>query len=212
MGSYGRSFEWRATPVEQARYARARVVGDPVPIGAPVTMGPPLQADYTDALSARLTTGEQSFLVGSGVAVFEWIDFHRLDPALATHSDRDIIPVGVLCQVVADPSTKLVFKNYGPRFAGTTRFRRTMVAGLGATTTLDVGGYLTPGVGTDNLGYWTPTADAAHAWLTITRVDLARGEIEAVANTAVAEEPGPRPGLYPAVGLYPAPTLYPEAG
>lgn len=212
MGSYGRSFEWRATPVEQARYARARVVGGSVPIGAPVTMGPPLQAEYTDALSVRLTKGEQPFIVGSGVVVYEWIDYHRLDPQTSTPSDRDTVPDGGLCQVIADTSTKLIFKNYGNRFAGRTPFNRVMVAGLGGTTNLAVGAYLTPGSGTDALGYWTPTADAAHAWLTVTRVDLARGEVEAVGNSTVAEEPAPRPGLYPAVDLYPASTLYPEAG
>jgi hypothetical protein len=211
MGSYGRSFEWRATPVEQARYARARVVG-PVPIGAPVTLGPPLQADFTDALSARLTTGEQEFLVGSGVVVYEWIDYHRLDPQIATLSDRDTVPDGVLCQVISDTSTKLIFKNYGPVFAGRSRFNRIMVAGVGGATNLAVGDYLTPGSGNDTFGYWTPTVDVAHAWLTVTRVDLARGEVEAVGTSPVAEEPAPRAGLYPAVDLYPAVTLYPEAG
>jgi hypothetical protein len=54
-----------------------------------------------------------------------------------------------------------------------------MVAGLGATPTLQVGDYLTPGTGNDSAGYWAETASAANAWLVVTLVDSARQEVEA---------------------------------
>jgi hypothetical protein len=57
-----------------------------------------------------------------------------------------------------------------------------MVAGLGATPTVAIGDYLTPGAGDDVSGYWAETATAANGWLVVTKVDADRGELEARLN------------------------------
>jgi hypothetical protein len=57
-----------------------------------------------------------------------------------------------------------------------------MVAGVAATSTVEVGEYLTVGVGTDDDGYWAVTTDADEAWLVVTHVDGSTGLCEAILN------------------------------
>jgi hypothetical protein len=57
-----------------------------------------------------------------------------------------------------------------------------MVAGLGATPTVAVGDYLTPGTGNGTAGYWAETATEANAWLIVTAVNASTGEVEARVN------------------------------
>jgi hypothetical protein len=48
-----------------------------------------------------------------------------------------------------------------------------------APTALDLGTFLEPGPGADATGYWQATATAADAWLVVSNVNVARGEVEA---------------------------------
>jgi len=185
MGSYGRNFEFRITPTEEQRHGRVLFNGNnPVPIGVPLVIAPGATPDpaWTDALPATLATGAQPFNHGlCGIGVYEHIDLNGYDTALYGYSDIDLIPVKRLVQLTCGPNTKVVFTNTTTHtFMGVRTYQgRMMVAGMGATPTVAVGDYLTPGTGTDAAGYWAETASAANAWLRVTNVDAARAMVEA---------------------------------
>lgn len=187
MGTYGRNFDFRTPPVGRERGARFVLeAGADIPIGAPVVAAanpPETVSDFTDAIEMQLATTAQPPVKGiSGIAVYEWIHLDQLDPQYYTYSDRDVVPAGKLFQVVSGPGIKVVFTNtedreflHGRDYAG-----RLMVAGAGATPTVAVGELLTPGVGTDEDGYWAETGTASNGWLRVTNVDTDRGDVEAV--------------------------------
>ena len=185
MGSYGRNVEFRVTPLEMQR--RGRIVldeGSDVPIGAPflIADGATPDVEFSDALPAGLATGAQPPRRGmTGIGIYEWIDFNQLDQNWVTYSDRDVIPNRKLFQLVSGPGVKVVFRNTDDRtFLGTRDYQgRIMVAGMGATPTVAVGDYLTPGTGDDASGYWAGTSTAANGWLRVTNVDALRQEVEA---------------------------------
>lgn len=185
MGSYGRNFDFRIVPEEEAR--RGRIYLDPT--GADVPMGAPLlvadastpSMEFTGALPAKLATGAQVYKRGfTGIGVYEYIDYNQLDPLYVTYSDRDLMPAGRLVQLVTGPNVKVVFRNTVDRqFVTKRNYKgRMMVAGMGATPTVKVGDTLSPGTGTDAAGYWAASG-AVNAWLLVTRVDAARQEVEA---------------------------------
>ena len=188
MGSYGRNFDFRVTPPEEAR--RGRVVldeGSAVPIGVPLVIANDAtpSVEFTDALPATLATGAQAPRRGfAGIGVYEHLDFNQVDPQYTTFSDIDTIPNGKLFQLVSGPNVKVVFRNTADRTFLTTRdyAGRIMVAGMGATPTVGIGDYLTPGTGDDDNGYWAVTGSAANAWLIVTNVDALRQEVEAEFN------------------------------
>lgn len=186
MSSYGRNFEFRVTPTEQQR--RGRVVlsnsGTDVPIGAPLRIADDATPDtgFTDALPAALATTAQDFKRGfCGIGIYEHIDYNQLDPVYTTYSDRDTMPDGRLVQLISGPSVKVVLRNTEDRtFANTRSYSgRVMVAGMGATPTVGVGDWLTPSTGNDTAGYWEATATESEAWMVVTKVDVARQEVEA---------------------------------
>jgi hypothetical protein len=185
MGSYGRNFEFRITPTEQQRRGRIVLAGaDPVVIGAPLVIaaGATPSTDFTKALPASLATTAQPFKRGfTGIGIYEHLDYNQFDPEWVMYSDRDTMPTGKLVQLIIGPNVKVVFRNTADRsFMGTRDYQgRVMVAGLGATPTVAVGDYLTPGTGNDTAGYWAETGSAANAWLVVTNVDAARQEVEA---------------------------------
>lgn len=184
--SYGRNFEFRVPPQSGqrgARYALHPDVAD-LPIGAPVTL------EGTDDGSGRnyvegASDGAAPASGAQGIAVYEHgpAAFAGDDPWLTTYSDKDKVPDGASVQVVSGDTVKVVLRNTEDRtFLESRDYEgRTMVAGLGATPTLAVGNYLEPyGSGaSDTNGYWKETATRANAWLVITSVDSARGEVEA---------------------------------
>jgi hypothetical protein len=185
MASYGRNFHTRVSPYPQQRKGRYQnTQGAAIPIGTPVVVanGATPNHGLTDVLPATLATGAQAPKRGfAGIAIYEWIDMNGTDPELDTFSDRDTIPDGELFQVISGPNVKVVFTNTTARsFMGLRDYTgRLMVAGLGATPTVAIGDYLTPGTGNDSAGYWAETASAANAWLVVTNVDAARQEVEA---------------------------------
>lgn len=184
--SYGRNFEFRVPPhggQRGARYALAAGVTG-LPIGAPVSM------DNSDDGEGRSTVTHAADAASpvpgaDGIAVYEYAPagFAGDDPWLTTYSDKDTVPALAAVQVVSGDTVKVVLRNTVDRtFLETRAYEgRTMVAGLGATPSLAVGDYLEPyGSGRSDVnGYWKETATLANAWLVITSVDSARGEVEA---------------------------------
>lgn len=186
MATYGRNFDFRKAPDWDDRNGRYVLGGGvDIPIGTPVksALGATQDSVRTGALPVNLATGAQAPTLGGfcGIAVYEWLDLHQLDPLYYTYSDRSTVPHGQMLQVVHDPDIKVVFRNTVARsFLGQRDYAgRIMVAGLGATPTLAIGDMLTPGLGDDDNGYWAETSSAANAWLRITSIDVARGEVEA---------------------------------
>lgn len=183
MGSYGRNFDFRVPPVHGQRGGRYILGGSTdLPIGAPVVVaaGATQDAALTHALPVTLATGAQAPVKGRcGILVYEWIDLHYLDPEYYNFSDRDTAPHGKMVQVVHGDAVKVVFKNTADReFLHTRTYQgRVMVAGLGATPTLAIGDYLSPGTGDDDSGYWAES-NAANGWLVVEQFDAARGEVE----------------------------------
>lgn len=183
MGSYGRNFDFRVPPVHGQRGGRYVLGGSTdLPIGVPVVVAAGADQDesLTNALPVTLATGAQAPVKGrSGILVYEHIDLNYLDPAYSTYSDRDTAPVGKMVQVVHGDAVKVVLRNTEDRtFLNVRNYSgRIMVAGLGATPTLQVGDYLSPGTGNDDSGYWAES-NAANGWLVVEQFDAARGEVE----------------------------------
>lgn len=192
MGSYGRNFECRIPPVHGSRGGRFYLPSDQadIPIGVPVIVDDGATPDvaFTGALPVTLATGDQAKPKPGmgGIVLYEHAPaaYAGFDPLLTTYSDIDLVPHGKLCQVVEGGETKVVFRNTSDRvFLHTRNYSgRTMVAGLGATPTLSVGDYLTPGDGNDDDGYWAETSTAANGWLVVVNVDSVRGEVECRLN------------------------------
>lgn len=186
--SYGRNFGFLATPKGNQRAGRYfNDEGAAIPIGAPVV----ITSDENDLglLGLELATGDQAKpLPGKGgIVIYEHAPeaFNGVDSVITTYSDIDTVPVGAACQLISGSEVKVVLKNTTINtFLSRTGYpsTRTMVAGVGATPTVAVGNFLTPGTGNDTDGYWAETATAANAWLIVTKVDADRGEVEARLN------------------------------
>lgn len=186
MGTYGRNLEFRVPPYHGQRGGRYVLPSTSanLPIGVPVVVPDGSAADAMDLLPVNLATGAQAPKQGmSGLLLFEHAPaaFAGFDPELTTYSDMDFVPAGRAVQVISGQRIKVVFRNTADRtFLQTRAYTgRIMVAGLGATPTLAVGDFLTPGVGNDDDGYWAETGSVANAWLVVERVDAARQEVEA---------------------------------
>lgn len=185
MASYGRNIEFRVPPQHGQRGSRfAAPTGVDLPMGVPVRVADGATPDALGLLPTSLATGAQAPKEGlCGIAIYEYnsgVDLAGRDPLQTTYSDWDTIPRGRAIQVISGDRVKVVFSNTEDRTFLTARNYkgRVMVAGIGATPTLTVGDYLTPGVGTDVGGYWAE-GTAANAWLVVERVDLVRQEVEA---------------------------------
>lgn len=186
MSSYGRNFEFRVPPHSSNRSGRHYLVDTTaLPIGAPVIVDTSEAENGLGLLPVTKATSAQAAPKPGegGIAVYEYgpAAFAGEDPFLTTYSDMDTVPGSAAVQVVNGPDVKVVLRNTAAETFLQTRAyaARTMVAGLGATLTLAVGDYLTPGTGNDTDGYWEETATASEAWLVITKVDNNRSEVEA---------------------------------
>lgn len=186
MPNYGKNFEFRAQPSGSNRSGRYYLTGTTnIPIGAPVKYDSGSAENALGLLPVVLATGAQNRPKPGqgGIIIYEHAPsaFAGSDPALTLYSDIDTVPYSKAVIVVSDPEVKVVLRNTTAHtFLQTRAYTgRKMVAGLGATLTLAVGDYLTPGTGNDTAGYWAETATEAQAWLVITKVDNNRGEVEA---------------------------------
>lgn len=185
MGTYGRNFEFRVPPQSGQRAGRYSVptTGTTIPIGAPIKATAGAAATSLGMAPCTLATGATVPVSGiHGIAVYEWgpAAFAGNDPFLTTYSDKDFVPLGAAVQLVSGPDVKVVFKNTVANTFLTVRAYtgRVMVAGMGATPTIAVGDFLTPGTGDDTAGYWAE-GTAANGWLVVVGVDTVRSEVEA---------------------------------
>lgn len=190
MSTYGRNFEFRVQPHGGQRAGRYinPADGTNIVIGAPVRVDTAAGPDENLRLEVNLATGVGSGTPKNGmggIAIYEWapVAFAGDDPLLTLFSDKDYIPVGEPCYLVSGEEVKVVLRNTAELdfFGQRTYAARRMVAGMsGATPTVSVGNLLRPHDSpSDSNGYWQETDVAADAWLVITHVDTARGEVEA---------------------------------
>lgn len=186
MSTYGRNFEFRVPPHGTNRAGRFCVpsTGTRIPIGAPVKADTGAGLNTLSLQTVALATGAQAPVKGlSGIAVYEYgpAAFAGDDPFLTTYSDKEDVPLAAAIQVVSGLDVKVVFRNTASStFLNTRSYTgRTFVAGVGATPTVAVGDFLTPGDGNTTTGFWKKDASATNAWLVITKVDSARDEVEA---------------------------------
>lgn len=184
MSSYGRNFEFRVPPRPNNRGGRYKNNGVAFPIGAPVKSVPGAAADANGRTGVGLAAiGDIPDIGSHGIAVYEHAFSYAYagqDPALTTPSDLDLVPAGAALQLVNGDDVKVVLRNTVESIflGGRTYPGRIMVAGLGATPTIDEGDYLGPGAGNDVDGFWAE-CDRAHAWLHIVTIDPIRLEVEA---------------------------------
>lgn len=185
MGSYGRGFEFLVVPQSENR--KGRFV---TPSTGTWVLGAPVQGsgdfdtlDREEVEAAAQGTGP---IKGrSGILVYEYGGGETWagdDPYLTLYSDKGEAPNSASVQVVSGPEIKVIFKNVSESTFLQTRTypARKMVAGVGATPTVAVGNYLEPHSSpSDSNGYWVETADAADAWLVVTKVSATLDEVEA---------------------------------
>jgi hypothetical protein len=187
MSNYGKNFEFRIAPHGTQRYGRVIVPdsGTALPIGAPVALDGTVDVDSRGFTTVALVTGATAPITGKhGLAIYEFKNseaFAGYDPSLTTYSDLNTIPLAAAIQLVSGPDVKVVFRNTSATvFLGQRSYPAfTMVAGLGATPTVAVGDYLTPGTGNSTSGFWAENATASNGWFVVTNVDVARQEVEA---------------------------------
>lgn len=166
--SSSKNFEFRKDPRSGQRSSRFRLGSEAVPIGAPVVLSATADhlTDELGLLEVELATGAQApEKAVCGIAVFE-----HIDPDEAVYGDVSVCPAGRPVQVTYGDAVKVAFRNTADR---------TMVAGLGATPTLEVGDLLSPGTGTDEDGYWAANSTASNGWMVVTHVDASVGLVEA---------------------------------
>ena len=188
MSNYGRNFEITVFPHAQDRKGRffLDVAVDTTPIGVGVaysTGGTVGAANDLDLQPVEPVDGDVAPTEMSGIAIYEYAPnaFAGDDPVLTDYSDKDTIPAGAAVQVVSGPYVKVRFKNttaetflQSRNYAG-----RLMVAPAGLAG-VDVGDFLQPqATPSDANGHWAVAVTPANAWLVVTSVDTARGEVEA---------------------------------
>lgn len=184
MSSYGRNFDFRVPPVDGQRSSRYYLHGSTnIPIGAPVVSNGVTNTKQQQGVILATGATNKPLNGKGGIILFEYgpSAFAGDDPDLVTYSDKGLVVAGSAVQLISGDDVKVVFRNtVDSTFLHTRDYDgRVMVAGLGATPTVAVGDMLTPGTGTDVAGYWAETSTASEAWLVVTGVDSARGEVEA---------------------------------
>lgn len=189
MANYGRNFEVVATPPARGRGNNSvPTTGDALPMGIPVEVDTAASVNTLGLQPVKVAAADTARSVGSGqgVLLFEYAPnaFAGDDPEITLYSDKDTVPVGAAVQVIhgAGSGIRILLRNTSETtFLNTRTYSaRKMVAGLGgATPTIAVGDYLTPGTGNDTAGWWKETGTAANAWLRVVSVDNTREELVA---------------------------------
>lgn len=187
--SSNRNFEFRVPPRSGQRAGRYSIAkdGDPILIGAPIAVQTGEALNELDHPIVELQTGAVAPVAGlHGICVFEFKGAEGWagdDPYLVTYSDKDSAPAGAAVQLVSGDTVKVCLRNTNDQlFLNTRTYEGRNMVGEGAggaTPNLNVGDFLTPGAGTDEDGYWATTDDRDNAWMVVTGVDDARGEVEA---------------------------------
>lgn len=173
------NFEYRVSPRGPERGSRFYLdtaASASLPKGAPV-----VATASNDGLGRReveLETGATNKPIPGrgGILDFELYRMDGFDPYSTTYSDPEVnvLAAGKPAQVVTGENrVKFVLRNTEDRV---------MVAGLGATPTVAIGDYLTPGTGNDTAGYWAETGTAGEGWLIVTDIDPDGNWVEVVVN------------------------------
>lgn len=189
---YTRNFEYRVHPRGGQRAGRyAAPTGIALPLGVPVQVDTSVTVGDLGLQPVKLATAATMSGAPIPVPGVHGVLDHEpkgddgwagVDPYLTTFSDIDTVPVGKACIVVSGKEVKVALRNTTTAtFLNTRSYTgRIMVSqGGGSTPNISVGQFLSPGVGDDTSGYWAVTAVQANAWLVVTKVDSARGEVEA---------------------------------
>jgi hypothetical protein len=201
VSTFHRNFEWAIPPQVHQRpgsfISPNALQNDGVTPNTPLLIGAPVKVDTNQSVDTVYglqpvvpATGAQAPLGGlTGVCIYEFKNdeaYAGFDPYLTGFSDLALVPPAQGVQLVSGLNVSVRFRNTSAlTFLNTRTYpARTMVAGFGgATNTVFVGSYLTPGTGTDAAGYWAVTGSVgtpgANAWLVVTAIDLARGEVTA---------------------------------
>jgi hypothetical protein len=184
---YGKNVEFRVVPEPHQRLGRfvTPSTGSPIAMGVPIGIDTAVAVDAMGRNTVKLITGATNPIKGlHGILVYEYKGQEGWagdDPYLTTYSDKSTVPLAQSCQMVSGDNVKVCLRNtVSSTFLNNRTYTgRIMVAGTGATPTVVVGDYLTPGTGDDTNGYWAE-GNATNGWLLVTRVDLVRSEVEAV--------------------------------
>jgi hypothetical protein len=201
VSTYHRNFEMVRAPHVNGRpggYITAPALqNDGVTPNSPLLIGAPVKVDTNQAVDGVYglqpviaATGAQVPLAGlCGLTVYEFKNdeaFAGFDPYLTTFSDLAFVPASSAVQLISGIDVEVRFRNTSAlTFLNTRTYAaRTMVAGFaGATNSIFVGSYLTPGTGNDASGYWEVTGSVgnpgSNAWLVVTAIDTTRGECTA---------------------------------
>ncbi len=178
MSNYGRNFEFLQSPLPQHRLGRyvTKATGAVIPLGAPVRVPTGAVANAEGRLPLELCTGATEPEVGRhGILIHEYafLAERGRDPVQTVVSDYDTAPLNAPSQLCYGDECKVRLINTVARsFQGQRAYTgRVVIGGLGATPTVAVGNWLTPGVGDDTSGYWAVTATKAQAWFYVTLVD-----------------------------------------
>lgn len=181
--SYGRNFEVIVPPHGRDRRGRFFLDGASVPIGSAVSYGTTGTVGGPNALGLSPVVRVQGDFAPtelSGIALYEYGPnaYAGDDPVLTTYSDKGDIPAGAAVQVIRGEYVKVRFTNTAAdTFLGATSYpARNMVDVAGVI----VGDFLQPhATSNDTNGYWDEAITPANAWLVVTSIDTARGEVEA---------------------------------
>ena len=186
MSNYGRNFVITVPPHGRDRKGRFyNAEGAAIPIGVPVVATDGAVNSLGLEPVTLATAPQAPPLTGrGGVVVYEYGPnaFAGVDPVTTPYSDLDTVPDAAACQVISGTYIKIRLINTATSLFLQTRSTpgRVMVAGLtGATSSVAVGDFITPGSGNDTDGYWNETTTASEAWAVVTKVDADRDELEA---------------------------------
>jgi len=190
MGTYGRNFDFRQSPIPQHRLGRFVNGATAVPQGAPVVASGAEDDNGRRAFALAADGASRPAPGQGGVAVYEVPDNTGLglvaNPLITRASDHIDVPADVSAQVCHGTEVRLAFWNTeeddfdGMRTGANVYAARVMVAGAsGATPTVAVDDFLVPGVGNDTDGYWKVGGTADTAWAIVTQVDTEIGTVTA---------------------------------
>ena len=177
MGTYGRNFDFRQSPIPQHRLGRFRTGATAIPNGAPVIADGALDANGRRAFILAASGTNRPNPGQGGICVYEQPDaqYRGYDSDITRPSDMIDAPALTPAQMCHGTEVRLALYNTAeddfrgmrvPPYAA-----RVMVAGAsGATPTVEVDEFIGAGVGNDTDGYWAVVAEA-DAWAIVTEVD-----------------------------------------
>lgn len=172
MGVYGRNFWFLAPPRPDDRQGRY-VLGEDILIGTPVVAGTDM--DLNGQREITPADADQAPLkYKNGILVYEnpFAVAPGFDPVTYGYGDFDTAPSGQPAQVVSGSYIRFRLKNTAEETIDGQRTypARVMVAGLGATPTLDIDDFIGPATTPSDVnGYWQECSEA-DAWAIVTQV------------------------------------------